>query len=313
MTDEATDLHPEIADHLAKMKAAGFPAMNSLTPQRLREILAASPRPPAPDMARVEDFDVEVKGGSIALRLYVPQGQPVAIIDFMHGGGWTMGSIPQSDAACRHLAEATRSMVASVDYRLAPEHPFPIAVEDAFAALQWIERSRAKLSVPADLPLFVAGDSAGANLAAVISILARDRGGPKIAGQVLLVPSTDGDLGAPELAAFEAPFLSLAETSWFFDNYVPDREQRQDFRFAPIRADSHANLPPCFIVTASHDILRSHGEAYGRKLAEAGVPAMVCRYPGTIHSFVTINPTFERSRQALADIAGFIAAFGRRS
>lgn len=311
---EATDigLHPEIASHIGLMKAAGFPAMNSLTPQKLREILAAAPRAPGPDMARVEDFEIEVQGGSITLRLYAPHGEPLAIIDFMHGGGWTMGGLAQSDTACRHIAKATRSLVVSVEYRLAPEHPFPTAVDDAYAALEWIDASRARLSAPADLPLFVAGDSAGANLAAVLAILARDRSGPRIAGQVLLVPMTDGDVDAPELKAFEAPFLTLAETSWFVDNYVPDRDRRKDFRFAPLRADSHADLPPCFIVTASHDILRAHGEAYGRKLAEAGVPTMVCRYPGTVHSFVTVNPTFERSRQALADIAAFIAAFGRR-
>ena len=306
------ELHPEIANYIELMKAAGFPAMNSLTPSTLRELVASSPRVPGPEMARVTDFEIDVADGAIPLRLYVPEGEPVAIIDFMHGGGWTMGSIAQSDAACRHLAKATQCLVISVDYRLAPEHPFPTAVEDAYTALEWISGNRSQLWEGGDLPVIVAGDSAGANLAAVLCILARDCGGPRLVAQILLVPSTDGDIEAPELAAFDSPFLNLPEISWFFDQYVPDRETRKDVRFAPIRASSHADLPPCYIVTAEHDLLRSHGEAYGRKLAEAGVPTMMCRYPGTVHSFVTVNAAFERSQQALADIAAFIAGFARR-
>ncbi len=149
-------------------------------------------------------------------------------------------------------------------------------------------------------------------LSAVLCLLARDEHGPTIAAQILLNPSTNGDIDAPDLAAFESPFLTRSEIAWFWDQYAPDRKQRNDFRFAPLRAESHARLPPAFIVTCENDLLHAQGEAYGRRLTEAGVPAMVCRYPGTIHSFLVLNAQFERSRQAYADISAFINGFAER-
>jgi acetyl esterase len=311
-TVDKMELHPEIAAYLRAMRDAGFPAMDSLTPVQLRSIIEGAPRAPGPEVANVQDREIEVAGGTIRLRVYQPEGEPQAIIEFMHGGGWTIGSIKQSDAACRHFARNTRCIVVSVDYRLAPEHPFPTAVDDCFAALQWIAFHKPELAGERDLPLIVAGDSAGANLSAVLCLLARDAAGPKISAQILLGPSTDGDIDAPELAAFESPFLNIQEIAWFFDQYVPNRLQRGDFRMSPMRAVSHAGLPPAFIATAEHDILRVHGEAYGRRLTEAGVPAMVCRYPGTTHSFVVVNGEFERSREAYSDIAAFIRGFAGR-
>jgi acetyl esterase len=242
-------LHPEIAAYLQAMRSAGFPALNSLSPDRLRSVLAAFPRAPGPEMAKVEDRMINVAGGTIAARIYWPKGKPKAIIDFMHGGGFTIGSVDQSDTACRHFAGNTDCVVVSIDYRLAPEHPFPTAVDDCVAALRWIDSKKQEL-VGDNLPLIVAGDSAGAVLSAVLCLLARDEGGPTIAAQILLNPSTDGDIDAPELAAFESPFLTLGEIAWFWDQYEPDRERRRDFRFSPLRATSHAGLPPAFIATA---------------------------------------------------------------
>lgn len=303
------NLHPEIAAQLKAMKDAGFPALNALPPEVLRGILENAPRAPGPEMARIDDYEIDVEGGKIALRAYVPEGKPRAIIDFMHGGGWTIGSILQSDTNCRFIAANTNSIVVSVEYRLAPEHPFPTAVNDAYAALQWIDANKAKISGDADLPLILQGDSAGANLTAVMCIMARDSAGPKIAAQIMTGPATDGDIDADALRAFEAPFLSLEETSYFFDMYVSDRENRKDFRFAPMNADSHADLPPALIITADADILRAQGEAYGQVLSAAGVPTMVVRVPGTVHSFMALNSEFERSKEGYAVINGFITGF----
>jgi acetyl esterase len=258
-------LHTEIKATLQAMKDAGFPAMHTLPPQTLRAAMEASPRAPGPDMLRVEDFDIAVDGGTIKLRLYVPTENPIALIDFMHGGGWTFGSINTSDTNCRYLARNTNCSVVSVDYRLAPEHPFPTAVNDAYAALQWIDANKSKLGAEG-LPLVVQGDSAGGNLTAVLCIMARDQDGPKIAAQVMTGPATDGDIDAPALKAFVSPFLSLEETEHFYDLYVPNRADRSDYRFAPMNASSHADLPPALIITAEHDILRTQGEAYGQKL-----------------------------------------------
>lgn len=297
-------IDPDIAQLLAMLGELGLPAIGSVPPAQLRaafEGLAAA-GPAGPDMARVEDRDAD----GVPVRLYIPHGSPRAVIAFMHGGGWTTGSIAQTDALARALAAILSSAVFSVDYRHAPEHSFPGAADDALTAARWIAENSVKL-VGNDLPLILMGDSAGANLAAVTAIAARDAGYPAIAGQILLCPSVAGDIFWKSPTDFDPPFLTVEQIDWFFAQYVPDLQDRRDPRFAPLLAASLAHLPPAFILTAEYDLLRRDGEAYADALEKAGVAVVLRRYPGTVHSFISFNPGFTRSLEALGDIASFIA------
>lgn len=297
-------LDPDIAQTLTMLGALGFPAIGSVPPAQLRaafEGLAAA-GPAGPEMARVEDHEAD----GVPVRLYVPHGSLRAVINFMHGGGWTTGSISQADALARTLAARLSCAVVSVDYRHAPEHPFPAAVDDALCAARWTAAQSAAL-IGSDLPLILMGDSAGANLAAVASISARDAGYPAIKGQILMCPSAAGDAVYKQASDFQPPFLSVDQIDWFFDQYVPAPEDRRDPRFAPLFAASLAGLPPAFVLMAEYDLLRHDGEAYADALEKAGVEVVQRCYPGTVHSFVSFNPGFMRSREALGDIDSFIA------
>jgi len=196
-----------------------LPIIGSVTAAEFREVQAqiAALAPKGPDLARVEDIMIDTRLGSLPARLYVPIGSPAGIILYVHGGGWTIGSIASSDHTVRVLAERTSCFVVSIDYRLAPEHPFPAAVEDVMLAVQWIAQQRSQIA-GYPIPLIVAGDSAGANLSAVASILMRDSKGPSIAAQILIYPSTRGDIDAPALQEFDAPFLRGARSNGFLIN-----------------------------------------------------------------------------------------------
>lgn len=296
---------PETQRFLDQLRSR-LPILGSVTAAEFRKVQAelAALAPRGPELARVEDLAMATPAGSLPARLYVPTGMPVAIVLYMHGGGWTIGSIASSDHTVRRLAQSTSCIVVSIDYRLAPEHPFPAAIEDAMHALRWTAQQRTEIA-GRPMPLIVAGDSAGANLAAVTSILARDTNGPAIAAQILIYPSTRGDIDAPSLREFDAPFLKRDEIRWFFDQYVPDPKQRVDARFAPIETDDLSALPPAFILTAENDLLRREAEEYGLRLVQAGVPVSMRRYLGTVHGFFNFVG-LRQWQDAHEDIAAFI-------
>jgi acetyl esterase len=300
-------LDPETQRFIQQIRRR-MPVIGSVTAFRFREAQAeaAALTPKGPDLLRVEDTAIDTPAGPLPARLYVPYGQPVAVILYMHGGGWTIGGIATSDYTVRKLAQTTSCAVVSIDYRLAPEHPFPAAIEDATHALGWTARQKSNIG-DASAPLIVAGDSAGANLATVVATLARDAGGPRVAAQILIYPSTRGDIDAPALKEFEAPFLTRAEIEWFFDQYIPDRAARNDPRFAPFEAKDLSSLPPAFILTAENDLLRCEAEEYGLRLVQAGVLVSMRRYLGTVHGFFNFIG-LERWEEAHADIATFIKA-----
>jgi len=303
-------IDPDIQAMLALFSAAGLPKPGETPAAEMRAAFAGVVKmmPPGPEMARVEDHKVPTPDGDVPMRLYVPKAPPRALMLHIHGGGWTLGDIASSDASSRTYAEQLRCALLSVEYRLAPEHPFPAAVDDCLAALNWTAANATRL-LGQDLPLIVGGDSAGGNLSAVMCLLARDAGGPKIAAQLLLNPATDADIDAPALSAFESPFLTRDEMLWFYDQYVPADAARHDPRLAPIRATSLAGLPPAFVLTCEYDLLRAEGEAYGRLLAEAGVATVIKRYPGATHSFIVQGPGLARGQEAFADLDAFISGF----
>jgi acetyl esterase len=272
-----------------------------------RRILKESPLEDlqGPEVAEVENRTIPGPAGApdIAVRIYRPRvgADPLPLVVFFHGGGWTVCDLDTHDITCRNMANATDATVISVDYRLAPEHRFPAAAEDAYAATVWAHDHAAELGGDA-ARLAVAGDSAGGNLAAAVALMARDRGGPAITFQLLIYPVTDRDFTTASYRDNATGyFLTKTHMEWYWDQYIGDDDEAAVHPYAaPLRAATLTGLPPAHIVTAEYDPLRDEGEAYGRRLADAGVPVDVRRYDGMFHGFFSME-MLEASRQAGAE------------
>ena len=277
------------------------PAMHERTPEDARTYRAglAALSGPAPNMARVEDHTIEQADGSFRIRVLVPIEPPAGVIVYYHGGGWVVGSIDESDTLGRKLAERTSCAVVLVDYRLAPEHRYPVAVDDSYAALEWAAAHMNEIA-GREVPLIVAGDSAGGNLSAVMAVRARDRNGPEIAMQVLIYPVTDANVDRPSYLDPENQLLLTRDSMiWFFDHYIPDPAQRTEPDASPIYTEDLSGLPPAVVLTAEHDPLRDEGEEYAQRLEDAGVEVNMQRHKGQMHAFFALLmlPGSERGMQ----------------
>ena len=278
------------AELLQQLAEGGGKPLHESTVEEARALSAslAEQSGPAPAMHRVEEHSLAVPGGVVPVRVLAPLEQPAGVIVYYHGGGWVIGSIDDSDTVARKLAERTSCSVVLVDYRLAPEHRYPVAVDDSWAALEWTGEHLAEIASPG-APLFVAGDSAGGNLAAVMALRARDRGGPAITAQILIYPVTDADFERPSYTDPENQLLLTREAMvWFWDHYAPDPSRRAEPDASPLRATDLSGLPPAVVLTAEYDVLRDEGEAYAERLREAGVPVNFQRYEGQTHGFFTL-------------------------
>jgi acetyl esterase len=277
---------PQVQTVLEQLQALQFPGFSEMEVDQARAIIGQLQTEAPEPVAFVED---RVAAGEIPVRLYRPEGsEPPPLVVYFHGGGWTIGSLDTHDGLCRSLANRSGCAVLAVDYRLGPEHRFPAAVDDAMAATRWAADHAEELGVEPGR-LGVAGDSAGGNLAAVVSLLARDAGGPRISHQLLVYPVTDLTRDWPSYQENgEGYFLTVRDMVWFEGHYVRSPVDRKDWRLSPAVAASHADLPPAMVVTAEYDPLRDQGEAYGEVLRAAGVPVTVVRYPGMIHGFLGI-------------------------
>jgi len=275
---------------LTEMAAAGGKAIHEMTPDEARGLTAmlAGMYGEGPEMKNSEDVTVPVDGGEILVRVLTPIEDPRGVLVYFHGGGWVIGAVPEFDTLGRVLAERTGMTTLLVDYRLAPEHRFPVAIDDSWAALNWADAHRSDLC-PSGGPMVVAGDSAGGNISAVLAQRAKDSDGPHIDMQVLIYPVTDADLDN-ESYSDPANQLMLSRESmvWFWDHYLPDAERRVDPDASPIRAGDLSGLPPAVVLTAEHDVLRDEGEAFARRLAWAGVPVKHRRFDGQMHGFFTM-------------------------
>ncbi len=264
-------------------------------------------QPPIP-MARVEALEVPGQDGPIPARLYVPgglaPGAPMPLTIYLHGGGWVVGDLETHDGVCRFLAAAAGTAVLAVDYRLAPEHPFPAAVEDAWAAFAWATVNAAELGLdPARIG--IAGDSAGANLSAVVCLLARAGGGTMPAMQLLIYPPTDaaGDFPSRRLFA-EGFLLTKGDSDAFERHYLPPGADATDPRASILLAPDLSGLPPAYVATAGFDPLRDEAEAYALRMREAGVRVALRRHPGLIHSFANHTAISRTARGAMLEAAG---------
>ncbi len=288
------------------IKELGRPPFHELTTEEAREAYARSRQALQPDdeidIAETVELTCPGPVGDIALRLYrgtaLEAAAPQAVLVYFHGGGWVLGDLESHDGVCREIAKRADITVISVDYRLGPEHMFPAAVDDAIAATRWIAHNAGELGVDPSR-LAVAGDSAGGNLAAVVALDARDRGGPAIALQVLIYPAVDMSLRQASHArlADMAP-IPPDTMRWFFARYCANEADRADWRAAPLLANSHAGLPPALIIVGGYDPLCDEGEEYAAKLNAAGGHAEVFKMPGQIHGFMTMNKIITEAAQA---------------
>jgi acetyl esterase len=302
-------LDPQARFLLDQLAAQNPPPLHELTPAQARAFFEAT-RPPVPGepVAAVENRRLPGPAGEIPVRLYVPEGAGATsgALVYFHGGGWVIGSLETHDNLCRVLANRSRARVVSVDYRLAPEHRWPAAAEDCYAVTCHLAEQGAALGIDG-ARLAVGGDSAGGNLAAVVALLARERGGPRLRHQLLIYPVTDHDFERPSYRENgEGYFLTTDAMRWFWDHYVPDRAQRDDWRAAPLRAEKLAGLPPATVVTAEYDPLRDEGEAYAARLREAGVPTTLTRVDGQIHGFVSMLDLLEAGRRTAGQLGAIL-------
>ncbi|WP_219417401.1 alpha/beta hydrolase [Pseudonocardia nigra] len=299
---------PHIAAMLTTIKEAGLPPIYDGTPEAGRAAylqLTAGARTPehlAP-VASTEDRTVPGAEGELPARVYRPEGDgPFPTVVFFHGGGWVIGDLDTHDNMARTVCRGTRAVVISVDYRLAPEHPFPAAVEDAVAAARWVAQHLDGLG--GDDRLAVAGDSAGGNLAAVVAQQLHADGTPLV-GQFLIYPAVDSEGEYPSrIENAEGYFLEKNTMDWFYGHYVGAWEDALDPRLSPLHHADLTGLPPAVVVTAEFDPLRDEGEAYGKALEAAGVPTDVRRYDGLIHGFFDMGAVSPAARTAVDDSCG---------
>ena len=303
-------LHPDAAKIVEAARQR--PGFEEGTPQFAREQYDIGTRVAAPkpqEVASSVDRNIPGPGGELKVRITRPMGsKPEDVLPalvYFHGGGWVLGHVDGHDTMCRHLANAGKAVVVSVDYRLAPEHRYPAAVEDAYAATAWVAANAKELRVDPSR-IGVGGDSAGGTLAAVVCLMARERNTPKLGLQLLIYPATDASCESETQYALGTGYsLTQAAMRWFYNLYAPGAPL-DDWRVSPLNASNHGNLPPAMVLTAGFDPLRGEGEAYARKLEAASTPVTYRCYEGQIHGFARMGGVNAESSRALDELGTFV-------
>lgn len=298
-------LHPQTKSFLEALAEQSPPGWDEMSPDEGRALFNGLTElfGPAPDVERVEDVLLDDR---IPARLYANSRETLPVVMYFHGGGWVLGDLESHDALCRQLAIHSGCAVVSVDYRRAPEHPFPTPLEDCYDATAIVTQQGATLGVDASR-LAVAGDSAGGNLAAAVALRSREMNGPTIHSQWLLYPVIDRNFETASYREFAEGFaLTRRSMMWFWDQYVGADIDSPDPLAAPARASSLHGLPPAHVVTAEFDVLRDEGEAYAARLKESGVPVTRRRYDGNIHGFIQFCGVFDDGKTAIADLGHLI-------
>ncbi|HEX4517988.1 MAG TPA: alpha/beta hydrolase [Gaiellaceae bacterium] len=267
--------------------------------------LFVAPEEPIP-VGAVQERDVPIDGTRVRTRIFTPEGEGTfPILLWFHGGGWVVGSLEESDTVCRSLCARTGAIVVCPDYRMAPEHRFPVAVEDCYALTAWAAEAGPSFGGDPSR-IAVAGDSAGGNLAAAVALMARDRSGPRLVFQALVYPVLGmPDDGRPSYDAFaEGLFLTRHGMEWFAEQYLGGPVDARNPYLVPLRAEDLAGLPPALILTAEYDPLRDEGEEYARRLEADGTPCTLSRYAGMIHAFFVLPDQFDDAVRAHEQVAG---------
>lgn len=306
--DNLAMLDSQLVELLRSLKESGAPELQTLSPPDARgayqkgvQLLSGE----APDIKRTVDTSIEASDSPIAIRLYYPERESrssLPLVVYFHGGGWSFGSIDTHDNVCRTLCAGATCIVASVDYHLAPEHKFPMAIQDAIAASLWAHENAAGLGADPQ-KIVLAGDSAGANLAAVAALAARDTGQPDILCQLLICPATDMSMAYPSHNTFGDGYrLTRPLMVWSSSNYLRDGRDIMDPRASPLYANDHSSLPPAIIITAGFDPLRDEGAAYAAKLREAGIEVQYRCFENLIHGFINLTGVVDSAAHALDEI-----------
>jgi len=279
---------------LKEARAADLAAIqaDAGTPEPVEEVIDASI--PGPD-------------GPLPVRIYRPAGEgPLPVLVYFFGGGWTLGSIETGDAICRSLANAAGCLTVAVGYRLAPENKFPAAPNDCFAGVRWVVENAGRFGGDGSR-VAVGGDSAGGNLAAAVTLMAKEADGPRLLAQLLVYPNTDQFADTPSLRENTDPLLfNDKSVRWYWDNYLASPEDGGHPLASPLRAPDHSGLPPALVITAEYDPLRDEGERYAERLRECGVPVESSRYPGMVHGFFAMAGTLDAGRRAVGQAADYL-------
>jgi len=307
-------LDSQIIKILKEAESLGLPAYQDLSPTQARKQMLdqSPPVQTALSVKKVVDRKIPGPDGEISIRLYYPDGDaPFATLVYFHGGGWVIGDLDTHHGFCHALAKTSGCLVVAVDYRLAPEHRYPAAVEDAYAATTWVAENSELIQVDPDR-FAVCGDSAGGHLAAVVSLMARDRKGPRIDLQILIYPITDCSFDTPSYEENREGYMLTRDLmKWFWNHFINIESEADDPFVSPLRAESFRDLPPALILTAEYDPLRDEGEAYAEKLQGAGVNATLTRYPGMIHAFIRMTAQLDKANVALGQVAGMLRSVFR--
>jgi acetyl esterase len=302
-------LDPQAEAMLAAARAAGMPSNEFLTVAQARaNMLALVPARPLVEVGTAVDSHIPSPAGDVPVRIYTPHGTaPFPVVIYFHGGGWVLGSPATHDTVARNLCAGTGCVVLSLDYRLAPEHPFPAALDDGVAAVIWAAAHAALIGGDPDR-IVVCGDSAGGNLATATALRMRDQGGPPLRGQLLIYPVTDYYLPATESYLANAEGYGLTRTGmiWFWDHYLPDRSAADLPYVSPLRSADLAGLPPALVITAGYDVLRDEGDRYAARLQAAGVPTEYSCYEGMVHGFFNRYGILDQTKVAVAQACDWL-------
>jgi acetyl esterase len=300
-TPRYTTLEPKTRNFIEALQKQGGPPIYTLTPKDARAVLfnlQAAPLPPGMTLAPANIDNRTIPGGpngsDVSITVVRPQGnnQTLPVVLYIHGGGWVLGDFKTHKRLVRELANKANVALVFVNYTPAPEAQYPIQIEQAYAALKWVAENGKSINVDPSR-LAIAGDSVGGNMVAAVTLLAKERGGPKILFQELFYPVTDANFNTPSYNEFQDGYwLARKGMEWFWKNYAPDNATRKEPTASPLQAsvDQLKGLPPALVIVDEHDVLRDEGEAYAHKLMQAGVPVTATRYLGTIHDFMMLNP-----------------------
>ena len=300
-------LDPQVQALLDQMAALNASPIHTLTPELVRmgikmQLANATEEPES--VAQVVNRTIPGPAGEIPIRIYTPAGSgPFPALVFFHGGGWVICDLDTHDSLCRSLCNGADCIVVSVDYRLAPEHKFPAAPEDCYAATQWVAGHAAEINAKPG-KIAIGGDSAGGNLTAVVAQMVRDQGGPRLALQLLIYPATDFTFDGPSIHENgQDYFLTIDDMNWFTSYYLNSDADKKNPLASPMQSDNLRGLPTALVITSEYDPLRDEGEAYGKRLKEAGVPVTISRYNGVIHGFLSLEPLTDKGKQAREECA----------
>ena len=295
-------LDPQTQAFLNELAALKLPPPHTVTPQQARADLKSRPSASGPEVSAVEDRAIPGPAGQVPVRVYRPTGTgPFSALVWFHGGGMVLGDLDRADGTARQLCVRAGCVVVSVDYRLAPEDKFPAAPDDCYAATRWVAEHAADIEAD-PRRIAVGGDSAGGNLAAVVALMARDRGGPPLAHELLVFPMADRSFDTESYKQNGDGYaLTRDSMRWFWDHYLRSDADAANPYAAPLQAKDLKGLPSALVITAEYDPLRDEGEAYARRLQAAGVPTICSRYDGVTHGFFGMPAVIDKGDQAIAE------------